>query len=90
MAKWKLELTEKFDFSFQKLNLVTQKRIYEFLHVKLLNHPDPQKLAKSLHGNLKGLHRYRVGDYRILVQIKKDILTIIAVDVSHRRNVYRN
>lgn len=89
MTKWRLELTEKFDSSFQRLNLVTQKRIYGFLNVKLLNHPDPQKLAKPLHGNLKLLHRFRVGDYRILVQIKKDVLTVVAIDVNHRREVYR-
>ncbi len=88
MTRWKLELTEAFDTSFFKLDLATQKRVYTFLNTKLLHHPDPQKLAKSLQGNLKGLQRFRVGDYRILVKIKHDVLTIIAIDVQHRREIY--
>jgi mRNA interferase RelE/StbE len=89
MANWKLELTKKFDSSFEKLDIPTQKRIYEFLNVKLLSHPNPEILAKALQGPLKGLHRFRVGDYRILIRIKRNILVIIATDINHRRDVYR-
>ncbi len=88
MIKWKLELTTTFDSSFSKLNLVMQKRVYTFLNTKLLNHPDPQKLAKLLQGDLKGLHRFRVGDYRILIKIKRDVLVVVALDVQHRRDIY--
>ena len=90
MTEWKLELTERFDVAFRKLDLLTQKRVYKFLSVKLLNHPDPEKLAKSLQGTLKGLHRFRVGDYRILIQIKRDIMVIVAIDVQHRKEAYRH
>ena len=89
MPNWKLELTETFDAAFNALDLVTQKRIYAFLNTKLLNHPDPKQLAKPLQGHLKGLHRFRVGDYRILVDIKRHVLVIVAIDVQHRRDIYR-
>ena len=85
---WTLELTEQFDSAFKRLDRVTQKRVYEFLNVTLLTHPNPHALAKPLHGALKGLHRFRVGDYRILIQIKRDVLIIIALDVQHRREIY--
>jgi mRNA interferase RelE/StbE len=89
MIKWTLELTDDFDVKYQKLNLVAKKRIYHFLNVKLLNHPDPEKLAKSLQGTLKGMHRFRIGDYRVLVKIKRNVLVIVALDVDHRKDIYK-
>ena len=40
-------------------------------------------------GNLKGLWRYQIGDYRLIVDILDEELVIIAVDIGHRREVYR-
>jgi mRNA interferase RelE/StbE len=36
-----------------------------------------------------GLHRLRVGDYRVIYEVKDDILVILVVRVGHRREVYR-
>ena len=38
---------------------------------------------------LGGLWRYRVGDYRILVEIKDEIVTVLLVGIGHRGEVYR-
>lgn len=37
----------------------------------------------------EGLWKYRVGDYRILVEIKDKTVTILVVEVGNRREVYR-
>lgn len=87
--KWQLKFAQEFVEKNHKLDIMTQKRIYQFLTVKVLNHPNPEKLAKPLKGNFKGLHRFRIGDYRVLVKINKGILLIIAVDLDHRKNIYR-
>ena len=50
---------------------------------------DPRARGKALVGNYIGLWRYRVGDYRILCDIKNDELCILVVDVGHRRDVYK-
>jgi mRNA interferase RelE/StbE len=34
-------------------------------------------------------YRYRVGDYRIIYEIKDDVLILHVVDIGHRREVYR-
>jgi mRNA interferase RelE/StbE len=36
-----------------------------------------------------GLWRVRVGDYRIVYQIRDEILVVLVVDVGHRREIYR-
>lgn len=35
------------------------------------------------------LWRYRVGDYRIICSIEDQRVTVLVVDVAHRREVYR-
>ncbi|MBL9153542.1 MAG: type II toxin-antitoxin system RelE/ParE family toxin [Verrucomicrobiales bacterium] len=36
-----------------------------------------------------GLWRYRVGDYRIICQIKDGEMIVLVVAVGHRRDIYR-
>ena len=50
---------------------------------------DPRSRGKALTGNLAGVWRYRVGDYRILCDIEDGVLLILVVDVAHRREVYK-
>ncbi|MDE0045711.1 MAG: type II toxin-antitoxin system RelE/ParE family toxin [bacterium] len=33
--------------------------------------------------------RYRVGDYSILCELRDDQLLVLAIEVGHRRSVYR-
>lgn len=40
---------------------------------------DPLSFAKSLHDKTLGSHRFRVGDYRILVDVQKGIVSIISI-----------
>lgn len=89
MHNWKLQISEQFNTSFKKLDLTTQKRVHTFFQTKLLKSADPIKLGKPLQGTLKGLLRYRVGDYRVLVHVKHDTFTIIAIDLGHRREIYK-
>ncbi|MBA2335535.1 MAG: type II toxin-antitoxin system mRNA interferase toxin, RelE/StbE family [Blastocatellia bacterium] len=44
---------------------------------------------KPLHGKLKGLYRIDAGNYRVVYQIKDDVLIVVVVKVANRRDVYR-
>ena len=46
-------------------------------------------LGAALKGDLRGLRRLRVGDYRILYEIEDDELIVLVVRVAHRREAYR-
>ncbi len=50
---------------------------------------DPRSRGKALTGNLAGVWRYRVGDYRILCDIEDGRLVVVVIDVAHRREVYK-
>ena len=53
----------------------------------LSDNPLPPKV-KKLEGE-ENLYRIRVGDYRIVYQIQKEILLILVVKIGHRKGVYR-
>ncbi len=49
---------------------------------------DPIGFGKPLRYNLKGCRRLRVGDYRIVYQIDKMVVMILAV--KHRKDIYQD
>ncbi len=49
---------------------------------------DPRSRGKALTGNLSGLWRYRVDDYRLICDIESERLVVSVVDVGHRSRVY--
>lgn len=44
---------------------------------------------EPLRGDLIGLHKLRVGDYRVIYEIVHNEKTIIIHAVGHRREIYR-
>ncbi len=85
---WILKFDVDFNKKFKRLEKNQQQRIIDFLEDRVLQHNNPKILAKPLSGSLRGYWRFRVGDYRIIVDIQDDILTIVALDLGHRREVY--
>ena len=49
---------------------------------------DPLKYGKALRRNLSGLFKLRVGDFRIIYQVKEKEIIVVIVKVGHRREVY--
>lgn len=50
---------------------------------------NPRSRGKALTGNLKGLWRYRVGDYRVICDVLDGELVVLAIDIGHRSEIYR-
>ena len=46
-------------------------------------------LGAALKGDLRGLRRLRVGDYRVVYEIQDEELVVLVVRVAHRRDAYR-
>jgi len=46
-------------------------------------------LGAALKGDLRGLRRLRVGDYRIVYEVRDDELVVLVVRVAHGRDAYR-
>ena len=85
--RWQVETTEQFDRDFKKLDRAIQGRVMAYLEeVEKLD--DPRQRGKGLTANHTGVWRYRVGDHRILAQIIDNSLTVLALNVDQRKDVY--
>lgn len=86
-------LTSKAARSLKKLkqtNKSTYVEITTWISKNLEQCDNPRMTGKALEGNRKGYWRYRVGDYRIIVKISDKELIILATEIGHRREIYRN
>lgn len=46
------------------------------------------RLGKPLKGPLRDLWSYRVGDYRVVYEIRRGALVVLVLTIGHRRAVY--
>lgn len=83
---YRINITKSAGKQITSLEKVIQKRLGKKLE-KLSKSNNIISSAKMLSGNLEGLYRERIGDYRILFEVKNDVITITAV--RHRKDVYR-
>jgi len=47
-------------------------------------------LGTALKGDLRGLRRLRVGEYRIVYEVQQDLLVVMVVRVARRKVAYRH
>lgn len=62
--------------------------IMGWIQKNLVDCEDPRAKGKGLVGDHSGEWRYRVGDYRIIVDIRDTELIILFIAVGHRNNIY--
>ncbi len=85
---WKVEFVNRARKELRKLDPQNQDRILKWLRENIVTENDPRRVGKSLKGRMKGLWRYRVGDYRIITQIQDEKILVLIVRIGHRKDVY--
>ena len=73
--------------NIERLDRPLQKRILTFVD-RIEESTNPRFSGKALKGN-DNEWRYRVGDYRLVCEIKDRELIVWMIRVGHRREVYR-
>lgn len=86
---WRIEISKRAFKTLQNLDSATQKLILSYLDERVAKLDNPKTHGKALVGKLKGLWRYRVGDYRIICRLEKETITILVLDIGHRRDIYK-
>lgn len=87
--QWTVRLSETALKTLEKVNKPEQLRIRQFIKDTLANFDNPRAISKALQGNLKGLWRYRVGNYRLVCQIYNSELIIMVLEIGHRKDIYK-
>lgn len=77
---------EKTPRKFLKTLQITDRKRIDAALTLLADNPIPPK-SKKLSG--RDGYRIRVGDYRIIYEIQRNILVVIIIDIGHRREISR-
>lgn len=84
---WKIEVTRETEKGLARIDQQEAKRIIKYLRERVaLN---PRQCGKALQGDLSNLWRYRIGDYRVLCDIKDAEICVLVIRVAHRKEEYR-
>ena len=84
-----LETTPQFDTDIESLDLAIALRILKKIKW-LRQNPEVLRFGlKHMPKDLRGLQKYQIGDYRVLLWVDHSMQTITLYGVEHRRSVYR-
>lgn len=89
-STWAIQLADSAKKQLAKLakkNPQQAQRILDYLK-ELQTLENPRDRGKGLVGDLSGMWRYRIGDYRIICHIDNGELLITALELGHRREIY--
>jgi len=87
---WRIELSGDARKQLQKLGRSEARRIVQFLHQRIEPLDNPRLVGKALKGPFTELWRYRVGDYRLICELRDEVFVVLVLRVGHRSRVYRN
>ena len=82
---YKIVPTPIFAKNLIKLDPFVRKQIKDYLNRVTDN---PRAKGKALVAIRTGQWRYRIGAYRVIVNIQDNELIILALEVGHRRDIY--
>jgi mRNA interferase RelE/StbE len=87
---WTIDYARGARKAVERMDPQVRRRIRAFLSERVAMADDPRQFGAALQGaHLAGLWRFRVGDWRIIADIRDDVLVVLVIDIAHRREVYR-
>lgn len=84
---YQLAQTPRFTKALKKLDRPVARRVLVALY-ELIELDDPTARLKPLQHELAGLWRLRVGDHRVILDVRRDDVVILALDLGHRSDIY--
>ena len=86
--RWAYSFDERALKELKKLGKQARREILKYLDDRIATDEDPSRFGKALRGDLAGLRRYRVGDYRLICSLREGQMLVLVLKVGHRRDVY--
>jgi len=88
MAAYRIEFVRSAKKEFDRLSRDLREKVLEALDILSKNPFSEFLKIKKLKG-ADSLYRIRLGDYRLVYEVQKDILLILVIKIGHRKDVYR-
>ena len=89
MKRYRLIYSKDFQKLFRKLDPSVQKLVAAYIKHNLEDTDDPRARGKALTGDRKGLWRYRIADYRLIAEIRDNVLVVLILTFGHRSDIYK-
>lgn len=87
---WRIEISETAEKQLGKLDRPVAQRIRTFLRERVSVLDDPRSIGDALKGSELGeFWKYRVGDWRLICEIRDKEILITVLSLGNRREVYR-
>lgn len=86
--RYKIKFSERAKKQLKKLDRYVVALILGWLEKNIENCENPRIHGKGLVENKSGQWRYRVGDYRIICEIRDNEVIVLVLDIGHRKNIY--
>ena len=83
---YRIELTPSAARELRRLDPAARRRVQAAVEL-LADDPRPPSATRLVGG--AGEWRVRTGDYRVVYEIRNDVLLVLVIRIGHRRDVYR-
>ncbi|QQS01918.1 MAG: type II toxin-antitoxin system RelE/ParE family toxin [Austwickia sp.] len=84
---WQVQYSPRAAKALRKLDKPVARRVFDAVE-RVATLDDPAGACKALSDPLAGLWRLRVGNYRVILDIRREQVVIVALDLGHRSVVY--
>jgi mRNA interferase RelE/StbE len=86
MVSYKIEFSSEAERFLERTDVKTSLRIVKAVG-KLSANPRPPGCKKLV--GAENEYRIRIGDYRVIYQIRKAVLMVFVIRIGHRKDIYR-
>ena len=86
---WTVEYADNAKKQLRKLDKAVARRILDFMDDRIGGSEDPRRIGKALKGPLGDFWSYRVGDHRIICEIRDGMLVVLVLQIGNRKEIYR-
>ncbi|MFC2582890.1 MAG: type II toxin-antitoxin system RelE/ParE family toxin [Lachnoanaerobaculum saburreum] len=84
---FRIVFSEKALKQLKKLDRSTASLITGWLRKNIEGCSNPRQHGKGLTADRSGQWRYRVGNYRIIVDINDEKVLVLVLEIGHRKNI---
>lgn len=86
--QYKVLFSDEAKKQLKKLDKHVASLIIGWIEKNLEGTTNPRQHGKGLTSNRSGQWLYRIGDYRLICDIQDEEITILVLEVGHRRSIY--
>jgi mRNA interferase RelE/StbE len=88
-VRWAIEYARSVEKDLRAIDRPTRERIRTFLEQRVAALEDPRSTGKPLKGELCEYWRYRIGNYRVICEIRDETSVVLVLRVGHCKEIYR-